>query len=433
MLCMSPGFLLFLMCASCTNLFFNRDKFYPACQQEDWAVHKPFCRAIVGCEQLSSIHSPPISASEESRMQTVILCQLWLKRNLVDRESSMILYEPACLSCGVTNRMIHASASTDPPVDAHTLVPCQNCLLSFACRNHWEIASIAHTEMMCEGGYDGLSQCALNGELLEDDEWDSKVIVSPHLYPLYSSITNSYRWIPSQIESSWTSIKATTWAETFQSKLESEFLEARGAASSVWLRRMSEILSMPMTVLYALEILNDNIDWTIKNTLTIHVVFSKLSRIPGPKEAYNAVCFENLLHRLPRVQTVNIVICGVKLESTLDADLKGGPYPIICCPHHSVPLTSLHSDYYKLPQKIGPGYSIPDLAIAFNSGASEAAYAPEEAIADNALLVECGAELVPELGPGRNPWGSMLGKKDVVKIRSFYADNMFLAGGFKGR
>ncbi|KAJ7487076.1 hypothetical protein FB451DRAFT_776323 [Mycena latifolia] len=56
------------------------------------------------------------------------------------------------------------------------------------------------------------------------------------------------------------SIKGLSWARTFQALLESEFPAARGAESNVWIRRMSEILSMPMTVLYALEHLNNNLE-----------------------------------------------------------------------------------------------------------------------------------------------------------------------------
>ncbi|KAJ7921437.1 hypothetical protein B0H13DRAFT_2318554 [Mycena leptocephala] len=61
---------------------------------------------------------------------------------------------------------------------------------------------------------------------------------------------------------------------------------------------MSDILSTPMTVLYGLEFLRADLDWAKKDTLTIHVIGAK------PKELYNAICFENLLHRLPKVKTV---------------------------------------------------------------------------------------------------------------------------------
>jgi hypothetical protein len=124
---------------------------------------------------------------------------------------------------------------------------------------------------MCEGGYDGLSQCALNQELNENDRWHSKMLLAPQLLPQYSPLTCSYRWIPAQINNSWTSVKGLTWAGAFQAQLESEFPAARGKESNVWMRRMSDILSMPMTVLYGLEFLRADLDWAKKDILTIHV------------------------------------------------------------------------------------------------------------------------------------------------------------------
>jgi splicing suppressor protein 51 len=61
------------------------------------------------------------------------------------------------------------------------------------------------------------------------------------------------------------------------------------------------------------------------------------------------------------------------------------------------------------------------------------AYTAEEAIADSRILLDARAKLIPGLGPCRNPWGSLLGKKDFGQPRKFYSDNMCLAGGFKGK
>lgn len=61
------------------------------------------------------------------------------------------------------------------------------------------------------------------------------------------------------------------------------------------------------------------------------------------------------------------------------------------------------------------------------------AYTAEEAIADSRILLDARAKLIPGLGPCRNPWGSLLGKKDLGQPRKFYSDNMCLAGGFKGK
>jgi hypothetical protein len=123
--------------------------------------------------------------------------------------------------------------------------------------------------MMCEGGYDGLPQCLLNCELIEDDVWDARMLRLPVPLPQYCPPLRTYRWIPA-CSTAWTSLMNATWAGKFQAQLESEFPAALDG-SSVWLRRMSDILCMPMTALYALECLNDGLAWTRKDVLTIHV------------------------------------------------------------------------------------------------------------------------------------------------------------------
>ncbi|KAJ6595153.1 hypothetical protein DFH09DRAFT_1025002 [Mycena vulgaris] len=416
-----------------------------ACQYENWVEHKSFCRVMVAFEHF--ILPASVSTSRiASQIQKAKFCELALGRVLSDHEHALIVWEPGCLHCDRTDQRTRIEASTDA---SHILVPCPNCRLSFACTNHWAFAYGEHTQKMCAGGYDGLSQCVLNQELLEDEEWNSRMLLIPELLPPYAAVALSYRWIPAQTKSSWSSLKGATWAGAFQTQLEFEFPAARGAAS---MRRMSDPLSMPMTALYALELLNDGIEWTKKDILTIHVIGAE------PKELYNAICFENLLHQLPAVNAVKVVMCGVHLTPT---ELRGGPYEIVCCPTCEGGGRKRYNEYYDvdyhtLPRIMGPRYSVPDLAIAFNSGASEppdlaawkktiaflvsrsipsvfTAYGQEDATTDSALLAASGARLVPGLGPCRNPWGSMLVIKDVLQLRGFYSENMFLAGGFNGR
>lgn len=59
-------------------------------------------------------------------------------------------------------------------------------------------------------------------------------------------------------------------------------------------------------------------------------------------------------------------------------------------------------------------------------------YTQDECISTNSLLGDAGARLVPGLETCRNPWGSLLAKKDAEQPRRFFAENMYLAGGFKG-
>ncbi|KAJ6460455.1 hypothetical protein C8R47DRAFT_993993, partial [Mycena vitilis] len=415
-----------------------------ACQKEDWAQHKAFCRAMIALEA-----SPSVLSVWEARIvniEKVNFCAQFVGRRLERAEQELICYEPRCLHCGRTEQLIRVEALIDPSIVPCALAPCEACRLSFACADHWVLVRDDHTQKICEGGYDGLSQCLLNQELVENDRWHSEMVRSPEPLPQYYNGTSTYRWIPPRTGTSWTSVKGVNWATTFQAQLEGDFPAARGKESNVWLRRMSEILSVPMTVLYALEVLNENLDWVEKNTLTIHVIGAK------PKEFYNAICFENLLHRLPKVKSVRASLHSRRASMSLtefrlrsDCECRG---------------RKRFNEYYgvhyeTLPLRLGVRYTAPDLAIALNSGAAAesrddwkrtiaflvasgipsvfTSYTHSDAVADNALLVAAGAKLVPELGPCRNPWGSMLGLRDVERLDGYYADNMFLAGGFKGR
>ncbi|KAF7335668.1 MYND-type domain-containing protein [Mycena venus] len=430
-----------------------------ACQHESWPSHKQFCKVIASFEKphMVSLVATWIGRGTPEELESqfkarLLNCQLQLGRELSPHESTLLQFEPRCLHCARTDQLIRIESSTDSSVNPHALVPCSHCHLSFACPTHWALVYTEHTQMMCEGGYDGLPQCTLNQELIEDDEWDAQMLLRPVLPSQYCVPLRAYRWIPPNLKYTWTSLKDVTWAEKFQAQLEVDFPEA---LASVSMRRMSDVLSMPMTALYALECLNDNLDWTKKDVLTIHMIGAQ------SKEMFNAVCFENILHQLPAVKLVKLIVCGVELVPHLGDDMRNGPYQITCCQDCQRRGKMRGNEYYDvhyhdLPRKMGGTYTVPDLAIAFNSGASEfrhaaawkktaaflvsrnipsvfTAYTANDAIADSRILLDAHAKLVPELGPCRNPWGSLLGKKDFGPPRGFYSDNMFLAGGFKGR
>ncbi|KAJ7154080.1 hypothetical protein C8R46DRAFT_1118649 [Mycena filopes] len=406
-----------------------------SCQRHDWSEHKQFCRA------LSSFKAAmvPLDMLPMLCELKVGYCQRILGRLLSGHEEQLITSEPRCLVCG---KMVSGVPSPGPCC----LTPCTDCRLSFACEEHWEVAHATHTQSPCESGHDGLSQCALNQELLEDDEWHSRMHASFGTSRVYFGPLNLYRWIPASTGNLWASIQGLTWADAFQNQLESEFPAARGDFN-VWMRRMSESLSLPMTALYGLELLETTLNWMNKPVLTIHVIGA------GLKELYHAISFETLLHRLPNLKRVEVVLCGPRLESQLDQNDFHGRNPLICCPDCESRGRTRCNEYYDmhyedLPTALGARYRLPDLAIAFNSGVSEPAlredwrrtsnsssrsFTHPEAVADNVLLAAAGAQLVPGLGPCRNPWGSMLAAKDVGNESEFFSQNMWLAGGFNAR
>ncbi|KAJ7349971.1 hypothetical protein DFH08DRAFT_807295 [Mycena albidolilacea] len=186
-----------------------------------------------------------------------------------------------------------------------------------------------------------------------------------------------------------------------------------------------------MTILYALEKLNDNDEWTRMHTLTIHTC---------QDATWNEWSFSTLKFALifclvsPQVST--------KLHGSECQQL--GRKRI----HENAPYT-----YHGFVQKKGSDFEKPDLCIAFNSGASQASMHTwpatfqllverkipslftslnrEEAELEAALLRAAGAILHPGLGPVKNPWGSINATSEPIKVYGHYAVNGWLAGGFR--
>ncbi|KAF8212850.1 hypothetical protein K438DRAFT_1751270 [Mycena galopus ATCC 62051] len=185
---------------------------------------------------------------------------------------------------------------------------------------------------------------------------------------------------------------------------------------------------MPMTMLYGLSKLNEDDTWTRKQTLTVHVIGANIREVScGP-------VFEEILHRLPEVNTLDLILCGPKVPIRDSFDHE------IC------------SMYHDFVRKQGNQYETPDLRIAFNSGAAQVgdtcrtsvkvlaerklpslltAYDRKEAEGDAAMLRAAGVALNPLLGPCLNPWGSQKALPTAHSVYGFHVVNGWLAGGFK--
>lgn len=126
--------------------------------------------------------------------------------------------------------------------------------------------------------------------------------------------------------------------------------------------------------------------------------------------------------------------------------------------------------YHEYAQKLGSKFVKPDLAIAFNSGASEIdswaktikflvgekipsaftvrnalsrvcfclipvpsiqSYNRGEAEAEASILRRAGANLVSSLGPKKNPWASKIFRPEPNKVTGFYATNGWLCAGLR--
>jgi splicing suppressor protein 51 len=113
---------------------------------------------------------------------------------------------------------------------------------------------------------DNLSQCQLNRGAREHFKFEA--LIAEQLDPSKQLI-----WAPERTKSAWHSLTGLTWEGELDDPLRGSLAKDIPAAHPItpWIRSASDTLSRPMTILYALEKLNDDDGWTRKETLTIHV------------------------------------------------------------------------------------------------------------------------------------------------------------------
>lgn len=118
-----------------------------------------------------------------------------------------------------------------------------------------------HMEKPCSDGHDGLTQCQINSEFLEDMRFGGGTSAPPV-------------YCPERVKDKWKSLKGASWKSEYAALLNAE---ANGVMPMTMLapyvRAISDNLSFPMTILRGLDVLYDDDAWSRKDTLTIHVVF----------------------------------------------------------------------------------------------------------------------------------------------------------------
>ncbi|KAJ7433496.1 hypothetical protein B0H11DRAFT_1889148 [Mycena galericulata] len=436
------------------------------CRNMDWKAHKSMCKALSSVEKnplvattlVPLLPKKPITDLEQLREQTdrqISVCLASLQRYRSFHRSARALTfqrpptevehtwferEPRCIVCTRTDMLIRMeTAMNNATADAMKgLTPCPDCMLSFCCSPaHWEAARKLH-HGPSEDLRDGLSQCQMNkftrGQIMFEttmtswlDRWKQLV------------------WIPKRVKSVWVSLKGAFWEGEFGDEVRKSFGFPAPLPITFLITAASDTLSMPMTILYGLEKLNDDDGWTRKPTLTIHILGADI------KEVSCGRVFEEILHRTPEVKTLKLVMCGpdVPRRGSLDHKIC----PACMALGRSCVLEYAADTYHDFVQKQGNKFKKPDLCIGFNSGASQVsrytwpttfkllverklpslftAYNREEAEGDAEMLRDSGAALHPALGPALNPWGSMKGVPTVHSVYGFHVENGWLAGGFR--
>ncbi|KAJ7652662.1 hypothetical protein DFH06DRAFT_994915 [Mycena polygramma] len=427
----------------------------------DWDTHKPMCKALSALEKrnpvaaatlLSSLPSGPttdvqvLNRITQKQISNILdFCRPSLQRQKTLFEQELVVFEPRCMVCTRTDQLIRMKATrmgatTD---NSRRLTPCPHCRLSFCCSPaHWEAARMLHHSTCEDAPHDSLSQCAMNSELRIDIKFVAVLAdENGHFEKL--------RWAPPRINAAWMPLAASSWEAQFGDELRSLPMFMGLPASfplAPMIRVASDELTMPMTILYALEKLNDDDRWTRSPTLTVHIIGASRQR-----EVIFSMVFEEILHRLPDVKILKIVLCGPDMLGHSAVEKTFSAETCSLCTQRGRKLTDEHA--FDLWQKKGSNFEKPDLCIAFNSGASQVSqgtwqptfkllaerkiptvftsYDRNEAECEAALMRAAGAKLHPGLEPVKNPWGSLNAHPAEMKVYGFYAGSGWLAGGFR--
>ncbi|KAJ7464183.1 hypothetical protein FB451DRAFT_1403543 [Mycena latifolia] len=468
-----------LRCGGCRRLWYCSSE----CQKRDWQPHKALCKALQSLEQDPAAMNELIkSFAEASQRDTVTaisdstvvahkqrmvnLNEKVLGRPLNNREWDIIVCEPRCFACARTDIVLRAEAamSEESESQASGLTSCPSCKMAFfCCEDHWDIVQPVHQEP-CEALPGGVSQCEMNRQSYADAAFRT-VLTASDAQPLM------WRFIPRQ--PGWISLKDRDWETTIGSDVmrAAEETVVGAGNSNACIRLVSSLGSTVMTILYALEQLSDSTAWTTKPMLTIHMIGSPADFFPNVAYMYEAI-----LHRLPRVQKINLF--------TFVPPLEGGPgapsmlWTLDTCGHCSPRGGKIINhfttkNYEAFIHNEAELFMPPDICVATNSSkiAENGAcpVAPDHQIAyrtthpryihcklsgflkkfrtltisvlqardrgsaerDEAILRECGAKLVPSLTLVKNPFGDLvMTHLNFNRVHGYHASNAWLAGAF---
>lgn len=166
------------------------------------------------------------------------------------------------------------------------LSECSDCHLAFYCSaEHWDAVRDFHRQHPDADGYANLPQCALNRQIRLDTLFKTS---------LPDQGDRSFQWVPERVKEEWTSLSAADWGSEFGGHL-SEALQLetpeqvqKSLSYGPMLRSATDGLSIPMSILYALESLHPDDSWIKKPTLSIHVWRLLWSQIPTVDRLYRS-------------------------------------------------------------------------------------------------------------------------------------------------
>ncbi|KAF9459153.1 hypothetical protein BDZ94DRAFT_1312614 [Collybia nuda] len=378
------------------------------CQREDWMQHKAFCK--------------PFSALEaDTESITTIMAGLYDTRSVFQSEQDRLNTQTRSQSGMKTMLTRFGRPSQFSPLERE--------LFS---QEHVTFSRYVHREVPYDDGLNGSPQFQINQEIIADYTY------AEDMFAEFPEVR--YHYPPGPVKSERESLIDQTWRGEYLLPIKEADTSPTKANLMTKLRYSSDVLTLSMSILFALEKLNPGNDsWTKKGTITILLCGPELHG-SGP----DATPYEQQL---------------LDCSQVLRVSSKG---PILTT--FSVMSGSQREPgtYHAYITSQGPNYAVPDVAIAFNTGCGAGpqiqrvsdqlldnpiesttwretekalvrnkAMNDEDAMKDEHRLKLAGAQFVPGLERQVNPWGSMLTFPRSYTTRGFQSFNRWIVGGFR--
>lgn len=246
-------------------------------QKVHWPLHKRLCKCIqsvTGSRGLQNVfqEAHKCSSTDEwckMRSNLMLLIQFKLARRLSEGEQQMFMFPRVCEVCKED--------------DQEKLEDCKNCLcVSYCSILHQQQDSLRHS-VSCQW----LNLCFYI---------DKHFLKTKDPYPLLNiPVREEYEPLPCDMDS-FISILVTFTNDTTKWN------------QSIEVALLSELLTCPLTLLYALEKLRT----VSKNKLVVHVVGA------GAFECTFLQKWETILHCLPQLSCLDLVFIGPETEQSLE-------------------------------------------------------------------------------------------------------------------
>ncbi|XP_058789480.1 uncharacterized protein LOC131663227 [Phymastichus coffea] len=291
-------------------------------QKQHWLQHKNVCRVLA--EMLDETDKSNLlegyqnaSADDWIKAKTnlMLMVSIKLDRRLLPYEEEMFKFPRACAVCHETNLKL--------------LTDCSSCPCASFCEKH---KNDSNHDKICQM----LSLC-----------YDLDIATTVFIRHPPRNV------VPYHTETAYLPGSIRNFIDLYMNEDKS-----LNVPSDIQIPHISEYLTRPLTLLYALE----RLEHPIGSTLTIHVIGANMIEVDGIE------IWEILLHWIPTLTVLNIVLIGPELDSNsekLECDICD------CCNEKNMKLyLEMNGVLYK-EYVVSECFVKPDIIVGYNLGIHE--------------------------------------------------------------